>query len=72
MKRFNQELEDKLLIQKVKSGDSRSFRMLYDRYVSDLWNYVFRWVKSAELADDIVQDTFFRLWTHRSSLYETS
>lgn len=71
MKRFNQDLEDKQLIQKVKSGDSRSFRMLYDKYVSDLWNFVFRWLKSAELADDIVQDTFFRLWTHRSSLDET-
>ena len=63
-------MDEKQLIRKIKAGDTRSFRQLYDRHVSDLWNFVFRWLKSSDLADDIVQDTFFRLWTHREKLDE--
>lgn len=64
-------LEDRILIKMIKVGDSGSFHCLYDRYVSDLWHFIYQYVKSEEVTDEIVQDTFIRLWLYRGRLDET-
>lgn len=61
---------EKELILKVKDGDSRSFDLLYNLYVSDLYRFVFQYVKSDIVADEIVQDAFVKLWLNRSRLDE--
>ncbi|MBQ8837833.1 MAG: RNA polymerase sigma factor [Bacteroidales bacterium] len=61
---------EKELIRKVRNGDSRSFNLLYELYVSDLYNFVFSYVKSGIVADEIVQEAFVRLWLNRARLDE--
>ncbi len=57
--------EERLLLQQLKDGSYDSFRVLYDRWVSRLFQFAFKLVKSEELAQDIVQDTFVKIWeTH--------
>jgi RNA polymerase sigma-70 factor (ECF subfamily) len=63
-------LEDRILIKMIKAGDSGSFHCLYDRYVSDLWHFIHQYVKSEEVTDEVVQDTFIRLWLYRNRLDE--
>lgn len=48
--------------------DEEQFKRLYERYVSDLYHFVFQYLKSEELSKEIVQDTFIRLWLHRDNL----
>jgi len=40
--------------------DQDTFRALYDRTAKPLWVYLFRRTNSAELADDLLQDTYYR------------
>lgn len=56
------------LIQEIKSGSEESYRIFYDRWVSRLYNFVYQYVKSESIADDIVQETFLKIWTNKESL----
>jgi RNA polymerase sigma-70 factor (ECF subfamily) len=40
--------------------DQDTFRAIYDRTAKPLWVYLFRRTNSAELADDLLQETYYR------------
>lgn len=64
--------EDSVLIKKIRdSADAKSFKQLYDRYGPSLFAFAFQYCKSRTVAEDIVQDTFAKLWTRREYLDET-
>lgn len=64
----NQITDEKALIAEVKRGSEDSFKMLYKLWVSRLYGFVYHYVKSESTTDDIVQETFVRIWTHRETL----
>lgn len=61
-------ISEKELLIKVKLDSSDAYRMLYEHWVSRLHSFVLHYVKSEALTDDIVQETFFRIWKNRKSL----
>lgn len=61
-------MADKELILNVKSGSEYSYGILYRLWVSRLYNFVYRYVRSDSVASDIVQETFLRIWTNRAGL----
>ena len=61
-------MDEKDLIQKLKSGSTPAYKELYERWVSRLYSFVYRYVKSETVADDIIQETFLRIWSNRSGL----
>lgn len=61
--------EDELLVARVASGDSGALEALYDRYGRVVYSMVLRSLGSAELAEDVVQETFWRVW-RRSATYQ--
>lgn len=56
------------LLSKVSTGDQTAFRALFTQYHQQLGNYIFQITDSAELAEEIVQDVFMKVWTNRASL----
>lgn len=64
----NQVIDERALVSEVKSGSEYSFKILYKRWVSRLYGFVYHYVKSESITDDIVQETFVRVWTHRETL----
>lgn len=60
--------EDKRLVEGVKKGSEYSYNLLYKQWVSVLYKFVYHYVKSESIADDIVQETFLSIWTHRLNL----
>ncbi|MDP8218568.1 MAG: sigma-70 family RNA polymerase sigma factor [Candidatus Theseobacter exili] len=62
MKIDNNTLPDKDILDKVISGDLDSFDVLVDRYKNRLMNFVFRFVKDYDVSEDIVQETFLRVF----------
>ncbi|MDD3807604.1 MAG: sigma-70 family RNA polymerase sigma factor [Candidatus Marinimicrobia bacterium] len=54
---------DEELIVLFQKGEERAYLELVHRYKDRLTNFVFRFVGSREMAEDIVQDTFLKLYT---------
>lgn len=61
-------IDEKELILSVKSGSECSYKALYELWVSRLYRFVYHYVKSETVTDDIVQETFLRIWNNRSKL----
>ena len=55
-------LEDQALLARVADGDSRALDTLYDRYARVVYGVALRILGEAELAEDVVQETFWRVW----------
>jgi len=58
------------LIQQVTLGSEKAFTKLFDGYYKPLGEFVFRLTESIELAEEIVQDVFIKIWTNRGGLIE--
>lgn len=56
------------LIALLKNGDRDALGELYNRYSVRLYNYSLKAVKDESTAQDIVHDTFLRLWENRASI----
>ena len=54
------------LLAEVSHGDRRAFRNLYDRTSSKLYGVVLRIVRSRELADEVLQEAYLRIWQSAS------
>lgn len=50
------------LIARVTTGDEAAFQQLYDRTSAKLFGVVLRIVKGRELADEVLQDSYLRIW----------
>lgn len=50
------------IIQWLQTQDKRAIAHLYDAYGAALYGLIFRMVQSEEVAQDLVQDTFVKVW----------
>ena len=61
------------LIKKVKQGSYEDFTRLYFMYADLLYGFVLNLTKSPDDAEDILQETFLRIWQTKENLsLETS
>jgi len=60
--------KDQKLLSRLKKSDKNSLRDLFTKYHQSLFNFVLYRVKDEVIADDIVQDTFLRVWKHRNGI----
>lgn len=58
------------LIKAFKKGDAQAFKLLFDRYHRRLYYFLFGLLKSKEDAEEIIQDTFLKIWESRSDFWE--
>jgi RNA polymerase sigma-70 factor, ECF subfamily len=63
-----QQRTDAQLLEQVKGTDMEAFHILFDRYQPVLFRQILFQTGQTDLTDDIVQETFIRVWEHRSSL----
>lgn len=57
--------EDKELLDRLAGGDEAAFRCLVERHVDRAYTIALRIVGNAADAEDVVQDTMLKVWTHR-------
>ena len=57
-------LTDSQIVQRFLDGDQLAFGDLVDRYDSRLLNFVYRTIGDRERAQDLVQETFVRVYRH--------
>ena len=58
---------DFTLMRAIQNGDMVSFNDMVDRYKDRLMNVIGRMLSSTEEAEDVVQETFVRVYQHRQS-----
>ena len=54
--------------QSLKNGDVDAYNKLFKTHYSKLYNYAFKLSNNEDLTQDIVQETFIKLWIHRKRI----
>lgn len=61
-------VNEKEMLIRVANGDEAAFRQLFDIHYNKLAAFVQRLTKSSDITEELVQDTFVRVWLNRSEL----
>ncbi len=59
---------DRELLIRLKTNDEGAFRVIFNRYYSRLYYFILEFIPLDDLAENIVQDSFFTLWNKRLEL----
>ena len=54
--------EDAQLVRACAGGDAAALSELHRRYNRSVWNLLYRLVADRQMAEDLAEETFFRLW----------
>ena len=54
--------EDSVLLNRFKSGDNNSFKLLFLKYKSRIFNYINYKVSDVDTSNDILQETFIKVF----------
>ncbi len=63
-------ITDEELIQRFQAGEEEAFEEIVHRYANRLMNFAYRFVLDREEAEDIVQDTFLKVYQNRHAYRE--
>ena len=60
-------ISPEVLLKSIASGDERSLQTLYEDFGSALFGVVVRMCGDRLIAEEVLQDTFLKIWRHASS-----
>ena len=60
--------EDDLLLERIAADDREAFALLVERHADRGFALALRILKNSDDAEDVVQDSFLKLWTHRKRM----
>jgi RNA polymerase sigma factor (sigma-70 family) len=63
-------IEEPLLIARLRSRDTAALEYLYDHYSSAMYGVILRIVKKEEIAEEVLQDVFLKIWDRFSNYHE--
>jgi len=58
-------LDESDLVPRIRAGDESACEALYRAYRSPLWRFACSYVRSPEVAEELVQEVFLALWRNR-------
>ena len=61
-------LSDEDLLPELMADRAEAFSVLYERYNRNIYQFIYKYVHSAALADDLTQEVFIKLWNGRNQL----
>lgn len=53
---------DLQLIEEIANGDREAFKTLYEKYVRQVFSFVYKITKDNKLTEEVVNDTMFEVW----------
>jgi RNA polymerase sigma-70 factor (ECF subfamily) len=60
--------DEKLLFAQIANDDEKAFRQLFDLYRLKVYYFVLRMVKQENVAEEMVQEIFMKIWISRNTL----
>jgi RNA polymerase sigma-19 factor, ECF subfamily len=61
---------DHELVSRIRKGDERALEVIFRAHFAGMATFVQRYVHSPDVAEELVQDIFFKIWTKREQLVE--
>ncbi len=61
---------DAELVRRIRAGDERALEVVFRAHYAGMASFVQRFVRSSDLAEELVQDVFLKLWAKREQLAE--
>ena len=58
-------LDESELVLRIRAGDESACEALYRAYRGPLWRFAYSYVRSPEVAEELVQEVFLALWRNR-------
>jgi RNA polymerase sigma-70 factor (family 1) len=58
------------LLVRISEGDEHAFACLFNKYKNKIYSITLRLTESTDLAEDVVQDIFLKLWLRREKIAE--
>jgi RNA polymerase sigma-70 factor (ECF subfamily) len=59
--------EEANLVARVRGGDETAFESLYLAHHDELWRFAYAYVRSRDVAEELVQDVFLAIWGTRTT-----
>ncbi|HTJ51588.1 MAG TPA: sigma-70 family RNA polymerase sigma factor [Cyclobacteriaceae bacterium] len=64
-------MSEETLVSKLRAKDRSALEYLYDHYSSALYGVIFRILKKEEIAEEVLQDVFMKIWDRFESYDST-
>lgn len=65
-------LDEKLILQKVSTGDTDAFRDLFNAYKDKVYSYALHFTRNEADAEELTQEVFMRVWIKKEQLAEVA
>ena len=60
--------DEAAILAQIAEGNEKAFEQLFEKYCDNIYGVAFNYTKSAEVAEEVTQDVFVKLWFKRKSL----
>ena len=70
MRQIQQIENERSLLQQIAAGDEKSFAVIFHHYTKVIYPFAYKLTHSQDLAEEILQEVFLKIWANRSSLAE--
>lgn len=61
---------ERILLHQAATGDQRSFTILFEHYSKTVYPFALKLTRSENLAEEILQEVFLKIWINRQNLLE--
>lgn len=61
-------IDEKDILIRLRESDKEAFRFLYERYSRVIYGNILKLVHHEDVADDLLQDVFVKIWEHRAKI----
>lgn len=61
-------LETNILLSRIAAGDNEAFKTLFEMFYPKVKIFLVKFLKDENIAEDISQDIFVKIWTYREAL----
>lgn len=58
-------------IRQLNNGDEQAFRIIYNKMYAKVYRFAYALTKRRDQSEEVVQETFLRLWLHRADVDAT-
>ncbi len=69
---LNEHTSDHDLVESLQNGDLEAFDLIFRKYGDRLYGFTFKYLKSKEDTEELVQDVFLKIWENRKNLKKES